>query len=83
METMSQIPGFLTMIEAAQAIGVSKAQVSRYIKNNNLDHAEVGNQYLIPEEAVKTFERPERGNPAFLTNKNPAIQASRKKKAKS
>jgi len=83
METMSQIPGYLTLREAATKIGVSKEQVSRYIKNERLTHVAVGNQYLVPESDVKKFERPDRGNPAFLTEKNPAILAQKKKKRKS
>lgn len=83
MSTMSQIPGYLTLAEAAQVIGVSHAQASRYVKDDLLEHAEIGSQYLIPEAAAKNFERPARGNPAFKTNKNPAIQASRKKRRKS
>ncbi len=79
---MSQIPGFLTLAEAAKIIGVSHAQASRYVHDDLLEHAEVGNQYLIPEEAAKNFERPAKGNPAFRTNKNPAIQASKKKSRK-
>jgi excisionase family DNA binding protein len=83
MSAMSQIPGYLTLAEAARVIGVSHAQASRYVGDGALPHAQVGSQYLIPEEAARSFERPPRGNPAFRTNKNPAIQAAKKKKRKS
>lgn len=80
---MSQIPGYLTLTEAANVIGVSHAQASRYIKAKILSFVPVGNQKLVPEKAARSFERPERGNPAFKTSKNPAIQAAKRKKRKS
>ncbi len=83
MSNMSQIPGYLTLEEAADVIGVSHAQASRYVADDILEHSKVGSQYLIPEDAAKNFVRPQRGNPAFRTNKNPAIQAAKHKKRKS
>lgn len=79
---MSQIPGYVTLAEAAKEIRVSHVQVTRYVHDGLIEFVKVGNQYLIPEAAVEKFERPARGNPAFKTNKNPAIQASRKKRRK-
>lgn len=77
---MSLIPGFLTLAEAAKAIGVSHAQASRYVRDAILEHKDLGNQYLIPESAVENFERPLRGNPQFRTKKNPAIRANQEKR---
>ena len=62
---MSQIPGYFTASEAASKIGVSHTQVTRYIKNKLIKFVKVGSQYLIPEDAAKTFERPQVGNPNF------------------
>lgn len=80
---MSQIPGFYTLGEAANHLNVSHSQAARYVRNRMIEYREVGNQYLIPVEAVEEFKKPERGNPAFRTNKNPAIQAAKKKNRKS
>jgi excisionase family DNA binding protein len=76
---MSQIPGFFTLSEAAGELGVSHSQAARYVRSGILKSKDLGNQYLIPEEAVKNFVAPKRGNPQFRTNKNPAIQAAKKK----
>jgi len=62
---MSQIPGFMTPGEAADAIGVSHAQVTRYVKDGLLKAERIGRQMLIPEDEVTGFERPPRGNPQF------------------
>jgi excisionase family DNA binding protein len=63
---MSQIPGYMTVIEAAREIKRSHAQVTRYIKAGLLAYKSVGTQYLIPEKAVESFECPKRGNPNFV-----------------
>lgn len=63
---MSAITGFLTPAEAAEVIGVSYEQVTRYVNNELLPAQRVGRQMLIPEKAVKAFKRPPKGNPNFL-----------------
>ena len=80
---MSKIPGYLTIGEAAKRLDVSHSQAARYVRTKILAAEDLGNQYLIPEEAVAEFQRPEKGNPSFRTNKNPAIQAAKKKNRKS
>jgi excisionase family DNA binding protein len=80
---MSQIPGFYTLGEAARQIGVSHSQAARYVRGGLLKYRQVGNQYLIPVEETAAFDRPDKGNPLFRTNKNPAIKASKKKNRKS
>lgn len=65
MSEMATIPGYYTLKEAAEIIGVSKAQVSRYIAEGLLPHTDLGQQFLIEQQAVHNFERPLRGNPQF------------------
>ena len=74
---MSQIPGYMTVIEAARLIERSHAQVTRYIKAGLISYKTVGTQYLIPEQAVKSFECPKRGNPNFIKQ----TPAKRRKRA--
>ena len=65
MSTMSAIQGLLTVYEAAERLGVSHAQVTRYVKQRKLPAKRVGQTILIDEEDVDRFERPPRGNPKF------------------
>jgi len=69
MAIVSAIPGFLTLAETATLIGVSHAQVTRYIHNDLLKAVAIGNQYLVREEDAESFERPPRGNPDFQRQK--------------
>lgn len=62
---MSAFPGFLTTYEAAEQLGVSHAQVTRYIKDDLLDAQKQGNQWFIRASSVKKFKPPKRGNPNF------------------
>ena len=63
---MSAITGMLTVYEAAKVIGVSHAQVTRYVKQGTLPAKRVGQTILIDEEDAASFERPPRGNPNLL-----------------
>lgn len=62
---MAAIPGYLTVYEAAEVIGVSHSQCTRYIAEGLLDAADLGHQKLIREEDAKAFNRPPKGNPQF------------------
>lgn len=62
---MATIDGYYTLYEAAERIGVSHSQVSRYVQEKLLVGICLGRQILIPEQSVDTFQRPLRGNPAF------------------
>lgn len=63
---VSTIPGYYTTIEAAEAIGISESQCSRYIRDGRLGGAiTVGNCWLIPVTSVEWFERRPVGNPNF------------------
>ncbi len=62
---MSTFPGYLTVNEAAEAIDRSHSQVTRYITSGLLRAIKQGNQWFIPEEQLKGFEPPPRGNPVF------------------
>lgn len=66
---MATIPGFFTVQEAARLIGVSSAQVNKYIRDGKLKARDLGKQWLIPQDAVNAFERPPRGNPTFRRKK--------------
>ncbi len=74
MATSNGLPGFVTVYKAAEMIGVSHAQVTRYIANDQLDATLVGREYLIREKDVRSFVRPPRGNPLF--NKSPRKTAT-------
>ena len=63
---MSAINGMLTVYEAAAVIGVSHAQVTRYVKQGLLPAKRVGQTILIDETDASEFERPPRGNPKLL-----------------
>lgn len=63
------IPGFCTVYEAAEIIGVSHAQVTRYVKNEQLPAERVGRMILIDKKALAKFQRPKVGNPQFRQQK--------------
>lgn len=69
MSDMSQLPGYLTAYEAADRIGVSHSQITRYVSNGQLPSMRVGNVILIPESSVQHFIRPPVGNPEFRKKK--------------
>ena len=56
-------PGYFTVYEVAEKLGVSHSQVTRYVRAELLPSERLGNQILIPRQALKGFERPKRGNP--------------------
>jgi excisionase family DNA binding protein len=64
---MSAIQGMLTVYEAAEIIGVSHAQVTRYVRQELLPAKRVGQNILIDEQDARDFQRPPRGNPKLLT----------------
>jgi excisionase family DNA binding protein len=63
---MSAIEGKLTVYEAAEIIGVSHAQVTRYVRQGLLAAVRVSQAILIDEADAKKFRRPPRGNPKLL-----------------
>ena len=65
MTAIATLPGYYTLYEAAEIVGVSHSQMSRYIRQNLLKAIELGHQKLIEQEAVHKFRRPPVGNPAF------------------
>lgn len=62
---MPTIPGYYTLSEAADVIGVSASQVTRYIQQGLLKAVDLGHQILIEQAQVHNFSRPPRGNPNF------------------
>lgn len=63
---MSSIPGYLTISEAAEVIGVDGSQVRRYCIDGKLPAVKVGKSWLIKREDVKKFDRPPMGNPNLI-----------------
>lgn len=69
----SQIPGYVTAAQAAERIGISRVQVTRYIKSGLLDAVRVGPMLLIRESKLRRFKRRPRGNPNWIAKrKRPA-----------
>lgn len=60
---MSAIPGKLTVYEAAEIIGKSHAQVTRYVAQGLLPAVRVNQSILIEERDARNFVPPPRGNP--------------------
>lgn len=62
---MSLVPHHLTTFEAASILKCGHSTICRYVRQNKLPHKKLGNNILIPEQAVRKFERPAPGNPQF------------------
>lgn len=77
MATSSVVPGYIDLQEAASIIGVSHAQVWRYIDDEILDALKIGRTYLVRESDAKNFVRPPRGNPDFVKKSGKTKQKSR------
>lgn len=69
MSTMSIIPGFYTISEAAEVIGRSPSQVTRYCQQNLIKALNTGRQWLIEQEEAHKFTPPPKGNPDFRRQK--------------
>lgn len=65
MKDVATIPGYYTIYEAAEVIGVTHSQVARYIRNGELPASVVGNAKLLEQEVVHKFRRKPVGNPQF------------------
>lgn len=63
---MAEIPGYLTITEAAAIIGVCHSQAARYIREERLKAVDLGGQKLIKRQDAEKFKRPARGNPNFV-----------------
>lgn len=74
MSDMATLPGYYTVYEAAEVIGVSHSQVTRYIKAGLLPAHELGLQKLIEQEAVHKFKRNPVGNPQFRKSAKKSAQ---------
>lgn len=60
---MSTVPGFLSLYEVAEALGVSHAQAARYVREGSLPGIKLGNQWLVKPQDIKSFSPPPVGNP--------------------
>ena len=61
---MSAIPGFLTMHEVAERLGIVHSGVARYVRIGKLPSVVIGQQKLIPEKALENFDKKPVGRPA-------------------
>lgn len=66
MSTVSSTPGYLTVQEVADMIGVDGSQVRRYCIDGKLPAVKIGQQWMIKREDAKSFDRPPVGNPNFV-----------------
>lgn len=66
MSSVSSVPGYLTVAEAAVIIGVDDSQVRRYCIDGKLPAVKVGQQWLIKAGDARKFERPPVGNPNLV-----------------
>ena len=59
--------GYMSVMEAAEYLGKSKAEVHRLIRNGVLAAEKVGNSYIIKSDDVerRKQENPGPGNPNF------------------
>ena len=58
-------PGYVSAMEAAQSIGRSHSQITRYIKNGLIKSKKIGRQHIIREADIEGFVPPPAGNPTF------------------
>lgn len=75
MAIADKLPGHVDLYRAAEIIGVSHAQVTRYIQDGKLNAIRLGRDYLVKESDAKKFVRPKRGNPTFLRDKSRSSRA--------
>lgn len=61
------LPGYLSVREAAEQLGVSPRSVYGYIARRQLAAALAGSKILLSEEAVKTFQQSSVGRPRCHT----------------
>jgi excisionase family DNA binding protein len=68
MQTVSSVPGYLTINEAAEFLGIDPSQVRRYCLGDaqaKLPAIKVGNLWLIKKSDLYKFHKPRVGNPTF------------------
>lgn len=67
----NRIPGFKTVEEAAENLGISPGLVSTYCKTKKLRARRVGKMWFISDDDLAAFSKEPRpvGNPNFLRRK--------------
>ena len=61
MSMSTEIPGYVSIPEAAGIIHVSDSLVRRWVRNGTLPHVKVGDKVrLIPRKAAEKFAKTER-----------------------
>ena len=76
------LPGYLTIREAANEVGLSHTQMWRYIKDKILPAKSTVFGFAVREEDVKAFERTPKGAPVTKTKANPVKPSQSKVKPK-
>lgn len=66
-ETMRQLPGYLSVCQAAKIMGVSERSIYGYLKSGRLVSYRLGGLLAIPEEALRAYRRPVVGRPRTRT----------------
>lgn len=77
------LPGYLSIKEFAEEVGLSASQIWRYVTDDILPHRDTPIGYAIHESQLETFQPMPKGNPAFRTKRNPAKLASKKARKES
>jgi excisionase family DNA binding protein len=54
---------YISVREAAQALGVEPRSVTRYCASGRLQAARMLGRWIIPDDALAAFERPATGRP--------------------
>lgn len=81
MATVSTIPDYLTVREAADIIGVDESQVRRYCLDSKLPAKKVGQVWLIKTDDAKNFVRPPMGNPNLVHKEKPQHNSRKRRRS--
>ena len=65
MDTISMIPGYYTVREAAAVLKRDRSAIARYIRAGLLPAVDLGAFYLLEQDPVHKFRPPPPGNPKF------------------
>jgi len=74
---MTDLPGYLTVTEAAERRGVLRQAILALIKRKRLKAIHAGQQWLIRQEDLDSFEPLPAGRPRTGTTKSPKASKTR------
>jgi excisionase family DNA binding protein len=66
-ESQSSVPGYVSIKEAAEMLGLSPSRVYEYVEDGRLSSVRAAHVILIPEEEVKRFKPRIAGRPRKST----------------